>query len=329
MNDNNAQNTVSPEKLRKVMDLIANLMARADHPNTPPEEAATARARAEREMQRYRIDEANLDATEKAKMGIKPTHRLVKVAPLRSEFLRNYSTMLSYVMSHCDAIGISKWETDETGTTWQVVDMFGFESDLGYAELLWNSIRAAFADRLEPAHDPSLSDEDNVYRMRNAGMERGRIGEVMGWGGEGTQGPNKVTRVFKKACAARGESPQALSGKGNNMRTFRSSYAEAFADEMWDRMWQLRTARGQVTGALVLKDRIKDVKELMYTVYPQMRPVPLTDEERARIAAQKPKKPRKPRKPVERPVNWDAARRGAEAARSVDIGSVGGSRLPS
>ena len=311
-------NKVSPEKLRKVQELVNNLLARADHPTTPAPEAKVSRERAERLMAQYRIDEANLDAVEKARMGIKPTHRVVRVYPLGSEFSMQYRTMLAYIVNHVEATAVSILPEDG----WVVWDVFGFESDLAYAEMLWASVRIAFQQRLEPEHDGSLSDEENVFRMRNAGMERGRIGEVMGWGGEGTQGPNKVTRVFKRACAERGVDAKAVTGKGNNMKTFRHSYAEAFASEIWNRLWELRTARGQMSGAVVLANRADEVKEFMYTVYPQMRPRPV--DPNAPVAKQRPMRFRKAK---ERPVNWNAARLGQQAARTVDIGGVGGRRL--
>lgn len=314
---------VSPEKLAKVMALINNLLARADHPNTPPDEAKVARARAEREMARYRVEEASLDAESKAKMGIKPMHRLFTVAPIRSEFTVQYQQMLSYIVNHVGAMPVSKWETID-GQYMQVFDVFGFESDIAYAELLWASVRAAFKGQLEPEVDPNASDEDNVYRLRQAGIERGRIGVLMGWGGEGTNGPVKVTKVFKRACEARGEDPKALSGKGNNMKTFRRSYADAFVDTIWTRMWELRQARGQFSGEVVMANRMDDVKELLYTTYPSLRPKPLTPEQ---IEAQRKASRRRVAKPKDRPVNWEAANRGAAAARSIDLGSVGGNRV--
>lgn len=328
MSDNNIHTDlngmpVSPEKLRRVMALINNLLARADHPNTPPEEAKVSRERAEREMARYRVEEAALSVEQKAQMGIKPRMTEWRVAPLRSEFSMEYRQMAAYVINHIGGYGVSTYDYSNDGT-WLVYKVYGFESDLAYGDLLWASIRNAFAGNLEPAVDPALSDEDNVYRLRNAGIERGRIGVLMGWGGEGTQGPGKVTRVFKKACAARGEDPKALSGKGNNMRTFRRSYAEAFADQIWHRLYALRTARGQISGELVMANRMDEIMEMVYTSHPSLRPQPRDPN----APAPKVRKQRA-RKPVERPTNWAAARRGEDAARSIDIGSVGASRLPS
>jgi hypothetical protein len=313
---------VSPEKLRRVMALVNNLLARADHPNTPPEEAKTSRERAEREMARYRLEEAALSVEQKAIMGIKPRKATWDVTELRSEFAQQYRSMANYVINHIGAHGIFTYRHDPDGLTMIIVHVYGFESDLAYGELLWASIRAAFKGQLEPDVDPSLSDEDNVYRLRNAGIERGRIGVLMGWGGEGTNGPGKVTTVFKRACKARNEDPKTLSGKGNNMRTFRRSYAESFADTMWYRMYDLRIARGQNSGELVMANRMEEIMEMFYTDYPAYRPQP-----RDPNAPQPKVRKQRARKPVERPTNWAAARRGEEAARSVDIGSAGGRRV--
>lgn len=328
MNDNNIHEDingmpVSPEKLAKVMALINNLLARADHPNTPPDEADTARKRAEREMARYRVEEAALSLEDKAKMGIKPRSAVWMVTPLGSEFSAQYRAMAAYVVHHIGAYAIAKYETVD-GIGWSQYKVYGFESDLAYGELLWASIRAGFKGQLEPEVDPTATDEDNVYRLRTAGIERGRIGQLMGWGGEGTNGPGKVTTVFKRACAARGEDPKVLTGKGNNMRTFRRSYAESFSDEMWNRLWTLRTARGQNSGELVMANRMDEIMEMVYTDYPHMRPRPVDPN------ASKPKVRKvRARKPEYKPTNWTAASRGAAAARSVDIGGAGGRRVES
>lgn len=313
-------NDVSPAKLRKVMDQVNQLLLLADDPGATPAESERARERAERLMFLYKIQEASLDAEEKMRMGIRPMSAKWRVAPLRSEFSRQYSSMANYVVHHIDAMAVQSWE-HEDGVTWITFQVYGFESDLAYGESLWNGIRIAFKQKLEPVLDPSLSDEANVFAMRNAGMERIRIAEIMGFGTTGSA-TAKVTKLFKQACAARGENANVLLGKGNSVKTYRSSYASAFADEMWNRLWKMRTARGQESHTLVLASRKDEIMELLYTDHPSLRPRPVDPN------APMPKvSRRRMAKPKERPVNYAAADRGREAARSVDIGAAGGRRL--
>lgn len=311
--------TVSPEKLAKVMKLINDLLARADHPNTPVAEADMSRERAEILMFRYKVEEASLDAESKAKMGIKPRKVEWTISTLGNEFATQYGSMAAYVVNHVGAYAVRGWgRGDNNG--WNVYEVYGFESDLAYGEMLWNSIRIAFKSQLEPKLDPSLSEMENVYRMRNAGMERIRIAMVMGFGDTGSA-TGKVTRLFKKACAAKGENSAVLLGKGNNVKTFRRSYADSFAEEMWSRLLRLRTARGQNSHEIVLANRMDEIMELLYTDHPSLRPNTGVAQQGTTYRKQR------ARKYVEPKVNYDARERGRDAARRVDLGPTGTPRL--
>ena len=52
---------------KKLMETVRLLLARAEHPNTPPEEADTALRRANALMARHAIDEALVRATQTAR----------------------------------------------------------------------------------------------------------------------------------------------------------------------------------------------------------------------------------------------------------------------
>lgn len=322
----NLSEKVSPEKLKRVMAQINALIARADHPATPAPEAELSRIRAERMMFLYRIEEASLDADTKMAMGIRPTKAMWLVCPrghtrLENEFNDQYAQMAAYVVHHVDGAAVRKIHYDETGQAWDAYTVYGFESDLAYGELLWNSMRIAFKSLLEPGMDPRLSDMENIFRMRNAGMERIRIADVMGYGTTGSA-TARVTNLFKKACAEHGVDAKEMTGKGNNVKTFRRSYAEAFTNEMWSRLYSLRNARGLNSHAMVLANRKDAVMELLYEDYPSMRPATPPPGGWKTVARKT-----RYRKPVERATNYAAADKGRQAARRVDLGSTGDNRL--
>jgi hypothetical protein len=127
---------------------------------------------------------------------------------------------------------------------------------------------------MEPKWDTTLSDEENVYRMRSAGMERIRIASVMGFGTT-TSATSKVTRLYKKACEARGEAA-TLTGKGNSVKDFRIVYSDEFTDTFWYRLYEARNAVDAEIqeGGLVLHGRKDRVDEALYAKYPSMRPTP-------------------------------------------------------
>jgi hypothetical protein len=162
--------------LEKIMDRVRNLLARADHPNTPPPEADLCRERAEKYIREYRIAEEELRADGSlAASAITPGEGSWFITYSNNDYSQSYLTMMSYVAYHT---GI-KWVYDTEwidGQLAYVAGAIGFESDLRYAEMLYQSAHVTFADRMEPKYDSNLSDEDNVFRMRNAGIERPRIG---------------------------------------------------------------------------------------------------------------------------------------------------------
>jgi hypothetical protein len=333
MNNNDTQTAkVTPERLKKIMAQVNNMLAKADDPSCTPAEAEQNRNRAEVLMARYRLDEASLSAVDKAMLGIKVQRARWTVCPIDSEFAMVYRYLVSAVINHteCEAVLTYDWSANVI-----VADTFGYESDLMYGERLWASIRIAFSTRLEPKHDGSLSDGANVYAMRMAGMERGRIGEVMGWGATSAQ---RVTSVFKRHCRDNDIDGSIVLGKGNSVKTYRNSFAEGFRDELIMRLWRMRQAAG--SQDIVVKDRHNNVLEAKYEAYPRMRPVPVDHqvEPTGGIShADCPKCARaksgycrdhlwlKPSTAYRADnTNYRAARAGREAARSIDLGGTAG-----
>lgn len=318
------------EMLDNKMRQIQSLLARADHPNTPPEEADSARAMAERIRIKYNIEEAELVASGAlAGEQYKPGVKRMPVCPFDNDYMQTYWALARYAAQHtgCRIHYASEYDA-EHGTFMLVAVMVGFEMDLRFAESLFVNARIVFADRMEPKYDSNLSDEDNVYKMRSAGLERGRIGVLMGWGGEGTQGPNKVTRVYKRACKARGEDA-AMTGRSMNVKLFRETYADGFKTEFWNMLWKARNANvTESAGAVVLANRKEDVDEAFYQMFPNLRPAPEGSRE---IGEGKSTKAKKLRGPTKAEIEREYKRRysaagqagraaGSRAARDVEVG---------
>lgn len=252
-------------KLDSMMKKVEALLARADHPNTPPEEADTARMMAERIMVKYKIDQEEMLKRGDLKVDqFNVLFKEVDVTPYGNEFFEVYRTMVAYATHHCDVLGVWKYRDGHA-----LLEMIGYEADIRYAEALFMQARLVFADRMEPKYDPSLSDEDNVYRMRSAGMERIRVAKIMGW----EKGGAKVTRLYKAACAKRGEDP-ALTGQGTSVKDFREAYKVGFLNELWQRLYNAKNAVESEldSGGIVLHGRKERIRESMYERYPHLRP---------------------------------------------------------
>lgn len=327
-----------PTKIDKVMERIRLLLARADHPNTPPAEAELARERAERLMSQHRIEEASLSAEERAAQGIKPQDMHWWVVPVHSEFFNHYFSMAYYISQHVGAQ--VEWQYQQRdGDNWLVGHAFGFESDLRYGAMLINSVTAAFGERLEPKPDITLGDAENIWRMRNAGMERNRIARIL-WDAPLDDGRahDKVTRIFKQEAKRRGENVSNRTGKHVNAKTYRMSYADSFISEINSRLWRMRQSSGGTE--IVLQSRREEVLEAFYAAYPARRPQPTAgsrgsseDTECARCKRAKSgycrqHAYRRPRRMTGRRYNMAAVEQGRAAARAVDLGGATSNRLP-
>lgn len=262
--------------LDKIMALIQNHLARAEHPNTPPAEADLARTQAEKLMAKYRVEE--WEAAQAGETGpIKPIWHTLDVANLMNEWWEEYITLANYVFHHTGVKSKFEYGYDKDGRSIYTATILGFESDVRYAEMLWSGIRIAFGKRLEPQFDPMESDAANAYRMRAGGMERRRIAmQIFGsWDTEAEMKAKnrKVTALIKKGAEEAGADADDLLGRGNNIKTFRKSYAESFRSEMWRRLTLLRSQVGLESSAVVLSSRRESLDEAWYERYPGDRPV--------------------------------------------------------
>lgn len=283
------------KKLDDIIRKVRGLLARADHPNTPEGEADLCRAKAEQFMADYRIEESHLIEEGGALSAVVPVARTVPVCPIDNEFRQVYNDLAVSCGYHVGARMVTSHDWDEVGTLYKVLILVGYDSDLRYAEALYQSARVVFADRMEPKPQSGLSDDDNVYRMRSAGMERIRVAKLMGWGepGTGKGGAARVTSAYKRACRARGEDP-VLTGKGVDVKAFREAYATAFITEFYSRLMRARDSVDTGGAELVLANRKDKVDEVFYNLYPQFRPdkVATTDNKPA---------------PKPRPMRWTKA----------------------
>lgn len=333
------------ENLDKMLRKVAALLAQADHPNTTPTEADTFRAKAEALMFRYRIDEAMLSTAPGTNTPSEnPVWHTFKVCRYSSEFATMYRLMAQDACRHVGVRYQTRHETtydDQTGQgeTWYVMECVGYASDHRIVEVLFVSMSLAFQQRLEPKFDPALSEQENAYNMRSAGMEGWRIAEAIYGSTEKKLRP-KVRALFKKEAEARGEDPTVLLGKGNSVKAFREDYASGFVSTMSSRLSNMRASRGEDERGLVLAGRINNVEEAFYERYPKARPVsgatgPYRAPNHGCEKCSKAKsgycrdhnylKPRRAR--YGRDVNFAAYDRGSAAARTVDLGGGGGHRV--
>lgn len=328
-----------------MLDKVRALWASSQDESYPEAVREQYRTKAEALMFTHRITLA--EARQAGHNADVPQWRTLHVCVADNEFAQSYKAIASALVRHCGTRGVFNLiEDDNRKMVWSL-HVVGYSNDLGYLELLFTTCIMAFGGKLEPKWDPSLAIEENVYRMRSAGMERGRIARLA-WPEMYVGTPAayinkslniKVTTLFKEMARRHEDDPKVLLGRGNNVATFRKSYAEAFCDELWSRLHRMRMARGAEDKALVLKHDSDAVDEALYQQYPRLRPAPAgapntvwndptKDCERCKLAKSGYCREHNWLKPSTavakaRPYSQAGAARGAVAARSIDLGAVG------
>lgn len=263
--------------LDAMMRKIAGLIANADNPATTPEAAKTYRAKAEELLLKYRLEEADLIAEDPTK--VVPIFKKIQVTLNGVEFINEHYWLWTRTARHCGIRFVMKWERDGARYGY-VAHVVGYDVDVRLAELIFNSAILVFGQCLEPEVRPELSDAENVYALRSAGIPRNKIANML-WGAslgsDGAPAHGKVGKLYKEECARRGEDPR-VSGRTVNHATYRKAYANAFVDQFSYRLWEARQASDSATGAMVLKDRESRLDEAFYGRFPDQRPKPESEQ---------------------------------------------------
>lgn len=266
--------TYTPAEIAKMMGRISALLAKAESTNFP-EEAATYRAKAEELMRTYRIEEEKLIA-EQITSG-EPIWRDVPLAGYQSPWETIISSMFWNIAEFCGVQGITEYVKGETGGWSFVGRVVGYDMDIRLLEMIFSAAKLAFLARMEPEFDPALSTEENIYRLRGAGIDRQRIAKMV-FGQEGHSQGIRVGKIFKAEVERRGE-VDAISGRGFNADAYRTAYADQFRTTIRRRLREAKDAADSTGGSLVLPQRAERIREALWTRYPSMRPE--TPEQRA------------------------------------------------
>jgi hypothetical protein len=289
----------SGDKLEAMLRKVRALLTQAEDPGATPQEAQIFRNKAEALMLRYRIDEAMLaDAPD---TGLMPQWNTIIVCE-KSQYRSFYEGIAKKVVEHVGARGEIKRTWDDRGHYIVELHYVGFPSDIRLVDMLYTTAQVAFNTKLEPKYNPELSDQENAYNMRHAGMEGWRIAMAI-WGTRGNsvccdkrshwrqcepcgQGHHdqcaipevndanlyKARRLFKKEALERGEDPSSLLGQGNSMQVYRDSYANGFYWELLRRLREMQDSRGSESVGIELGGRREKIDQAFYREYPQYAP---------------------------------------------------------
>jgi hypothetical protein len=262
------EDTVAFDYAAKIQALLAKAASCRDLRND--EEASMFQAKAEELMDKYRIAEEEALAVDP--QAVSPISKKIVIktsAQGQGDLSGFYIEMFRNICRHT---GVRMYI--EVTRDWsQMGTVVGYEGDVRYTEFLWTAALMMFSTRIDPTWDRTKDEDENIFILRQAGIERRRIAD-MAWGtGDDAAARSKVQRIYKREAARRGEDIMA-TGLGFTTATYRQAYAQAFVNTLNRRLRDARDAADSVGGALVLTGRMERVDEAFYEMFPNLRPRP-------------------------------------------------------
>jgi hypothetical protein len=169
-------------ELNSVLRRVNKLIALAEHESTPPAEAASARANADKLMLDYAIQDAQLDAARPAEERMKPDSMDFPVGEY-GEIIGHIAGLMSTIARHCRCMvkHYTHNVVDEDGKLVYFSRIYGYTSDLRYFEILWTNVRLHALGVLAPGINPSETEDQNAYRLHAAGFNWLEIASMYGW----------------------------------------------------------------------------------------------------------------------------------------------------
>jgi hypothetical protein len=247
---------------------IAALLAHAEDPATPDEARQTYRDKAAQLMKDYQIAEEEAIAVDPTSATPISRDIVIQSANVGQGDLSHwYAEVFRQICRHTGVRYHTHYDED-----WSVVaTVVGYEGDVRYTEYLWTAAYLMFCTRIDPVWDSSRTEAENIFLLRNSGVERRRIAD-MAWGnGTDAAARSKVQRIYVREAARRGEDARA-AGLGFHTDTYRAGYADAFTTTLRRRLQMARDAADSVGGGLVLAGRADRVNEAFYVRFPSERP---------------------------------------------------------
>lgn len=248
-----------------ILRRVQALLNRAEHPETPEHEADLARAKADEMMQKYAIEQAQLDAARPAEKRAKPEALKVNVCPAGSSIRDQLVDMCTALAEHCRAkVVYHPWGSAFTAT------LIGYPADLRYFEMLFAIVHLHMSNRIEPKPDSALSLDENVYNMHEAGITYRRMvhllfpdvprsdeKEVRKYGG-------RCKAAYRRWCKKIGEEPHAIP----NPVRYQRSFAIGYVHKLQSRLWEM--SRKEYTGSTALVLRTESIDDLYNKMFPDV-----------------------------------------------------------
>jgi hypothetical protein len=277
-------------ELSSVLRKVRALVEKAEHPETPKAEADACRAKADKMMEKYAIEE--WQAMQKADKGTKPTRIKIDIGEGDSGFLSQTALLVNIVADYCRCSSVWMAGSGVRGLIpgrQEYCWVYGYESDLRYFELLFTTVFLHVSDLIFPKPDPSLSRGENIRELRNGGLNWNEIAEAYGWRLQARNGSKttyrdkdsdevatwskvvgKIKSDYAKEIKSRGEEPFTLGRGGAGNANFRHNSINGYLTRLRQRLQEQAGRRGTGTE-LVLADRTQNITAMMAEDFPEMK----------------------------------------------------------
>lgn len=258
------------DRREKMLERARNLLARAEHANTPDAERELCYDRYNKLVQEWAIEEAELESRRTAAERQTPILRVVKMED--SVLSAKWRTIVFEIARTFRCRSVSYAGTYDYG-------IVGFPSDVAFVEMLITSSFYTFVSTVQPRWEYELTFDHNCYRFKVAGYKWPDIAIIAMEHGSFIKGPNfgrGAYNGYHRYCKANKIEPTNHTQRND---AYRESFIDGFVRRLATRLEEMRSANAETSTALVLA-RGPAVDEEFYRNFPHLSP-----EERAKRQA--------------------------------------------
>ena len=336
---------------------ITALLERAAHPATNAAERAACQEKADAMMLKHKIERAAISWERPIEERRKPTTILMDQLDLTSSMvwasrrdgveyeisgvirgIRHSCLQFAGVKArnhHFHGASMLGMDDELRGKTKLVV--VGYEEDIYYGQMVWNSAFQEILRVLYPGWSENLSMDANVFNVKNAGYSWPAVREMgLKNNAKDSRGPltknnaeSKLRTAYKREAKRRGLPPELPKLK--DPHHWRNSFVSGFNSNLLQRMSALKAGRESYFDGANLPALVQDedaVKDLFNEHFPP--PPPPTEEERARWVEEmrqmeedrKNRKPQRIRYSEPRQADLSAWRAGVSSSSKIDLGNT-------
>jgi hypothetical protein len=282
-------------ELSNVLSKVRGLVNRAEHPDTSPDEAAACRAKADEMMLKYAIKEAQLRESQPQADRQKPGKIMIELCDAGIPYEQFFTLLVSVICEHTrtiplfmgaqmDRSALAAWRR-YYGDLKVQAEVYGFESDLKYFEILYTTLLLHMSNGIDPKPDSSLTDDENVYNLHNSGFNwgeiaqmyfhRGRTPKTGGWDGVKVPAGEYYPGKYWKKCYER----HLRHNKESNLvvlpakfteaarLNWRQNFAQSYVTTIRKRLWMARSGR-QAGSEIILRSSMQAINDLLAAEHP-------------------------------------------------------------